>query len=114
MSLSIDGSNSAAISTSALTGNVTLTTTQTNDIIIVIITIANLLGQTVTGITDSAGLIYAKRASKANGLIVSTEEWYAKSSGILTNDTITVTLNAGAQFNIIAFAVNGAVFMKPF
>lgn len=117
--LTLDGSNGASGSfTSTNTATVALTTTGTNDIINVnMITTGVTL--TVTGISDTAGLTWVKRKALAVGAttnIINSEFWYAKSTGALTADTITVTMNitSTAGWRLDSWGINGANFTTPF
>lgn len=90
----------------------TLTTSNANDIVVVAVT---LNGGTVTSISDVAGLTWALRKT-TSGLGASNpiEEWYAKSTGALTGDVITVNVSASTTFvGGVAFGVSGATFASP-
>lgn len=87
---------------SASSSTVTLTTTKSPDIIVVY-TYGN--AATVSSIT-SAHLAFTQRAT----ITVSgghAYEFYAKSSGALTNEVITVNFSTSDYHNIVAFGVNG-------
>lgn len=91
--------------------NLTLTTANTNDIIVVYTSPSGSV-DLVTSITDTAGLTWTKR--KTNGNTFDAEEWYAKSTGALTGDVISVhysSLSSGAGG--IAFGISGARFASP-
>lgn len=111
--LSLDGSASNTGGTTTQT--VTLSTTKTNDVIIVIATFNNS-GGTISSISDTASLTWTghRRATVTNGT-TTVEEWYAISSGILTSDVITLNYSASASFSVAtAFGVNGAHTAAPF
>ena len=106
--MSVDGTASANGSTSAV---ITLSTTKTNDVILVGIT-SNGSNATIT-IGDTAGLIWNLRAQSTGGA-APLKLYYAVSSGILTNDTITVSDATSAFTSATAVAVNGANTGAPF
>jgi hypothetical protein len=116
MALSIDGSASNTATTSTAP-TVTLSTTLANDIIVVALFSAKVTTPaTVTTISDTAGLTWAKRSSRQylSGTQDNLEVWWALSSGILSSDVITVNLNsAPSQSTLIAFGVNGADLTSP-
>jgi hypothetical protein len=87
-----------------------LTTTNSNDVILVF-AYEDTGGNGISTITDTAGLLYAKRSS-----VWVVEEWYAKSIPVLSSDNITVTLNAAPNSNwsIMALAISGTRFDSPF
>ena len=116
-SLGSDGSAwGCGSSTSSYTLN-PLTTSSTDDIVVVGTTILSS-SVTVGKITDSAGLSWSPRSGQANSGSGSqetdTEEWYAKSASILSLDSVTVTLTGAASACSNAFAVKGANFASPF
>jgi hypothetical protein len=85
---------------------ITVSTTKTNDIIILGV-IVNASG--VSTIT-SANVTWASRASGT----VNIEEWYGVSAAILTNEVITITVVGGAAFCAgIALVINGADISSP-
>lgn len=114
--LSLDGQVLSSSSCSASPCTVSLTTTKTNDVIIVFA--KNFTGSAggVTGISDTAGLSWAKRTatSATNGTVGNLEEWYAVSTGILSSDTISVAWSGGVFSRISAFGINGANTSLPF
>jgi len=88
----------------------TLSTTKTNDIIVVA---AEINGTTISGISDTAGLAWTKR--KSLGGASNLEYWYAVAAGILTNDVITIAFAASASFAAAAaFGINAAKIATPF
>jgi hypothetical protein len=94
-----------------------LTTTHANDVIIVGIT--TNWNTAVVSISDTAGLTWHLRLkADQNGVgnnTSDTEEWYAISAGILTSDTVSITLAASSTFQTsVAFALNGANTLSPF
>lgn len=95
-----------------------LTTSNTNDAIIIVVTFGNtpLLVKTVS---DTAGLTFTRRLQQAAGSPTTDrwEEWWAPSSGILTGDTITVTATGAGGSNCIkvgAIGISGAQWPVPF
>lgn len=113
MTLSIDGSNTASNTTS-----VSITTTKTNNIIL-LFTVGES-NDPVTAVSDGASLTWNHRvvnytlsAPLTSNNILAFDLWWAFSSGILTNDTITVTGNA-SDGRLMVMAVNGANTTTPF
>lgn len=110
--LSLDGSNSSA------TGASTLTTSLTNDVIVVIVKWTTIQG---SSITDTAGLTWTRRysgtqvgGSCAGGSFVAQDVWWAISPGALIADVITaVGYDSGAD-RVTSFGVNGANTTTPF
>lgn len=93
---------------------VTLTTTDTNDIII-LEGLGSTSGATVSSVSDTAGLTWTCPAGKSvsNGNQTISYCW-AFSSGALTSDVITPTMSSGAVSRCTAFGVNGADTTTPF
>jgi hypothetical protein len=133
MALALDGSVSGTFSQ---TGSkvVALTTTQADDVIIVIVAneknTADNSFTTVTSITDVAGLTWTRR-SQTQWVVTSgsvtrqcLEVWWAHAPGALSADNITVncanTDNTGVHplvtddSCVVAFGVSGANFTSPF
>lgn len=119
--LIIDGNGTATGTTSPPA--LSLTTTRTNDTIVLLIQLTNNTGgaaPSVTSISDTAGLTWASREVLAfttgGGNAIHLEEWYAVSSGILTSDAISLTLGGGAvgAGRVSAVAINGANLSTPF
>lgn len=113
--LVVDGSVSSFTFTSGAV-TATLSTTKTNDIIVVFA--AGINGSStssVTSITDTAGLTWAKRTGVNHASCF--ELWWAYSAGILTNDVITVNFANATTGRVTAFGVNGvtaANYSAPF
>lgn len=85
---------------------ITLSTTQTNDVIAFCTTTNG--GPIVGGsVTDTALLSWSKRVSRGTGG-TDLELWWAPSTGILTSDVITMTLTGTAFTTVDAFAIHGA------
>jgi hypothetical protein len=120
---SIDGQANANFSSTA-TGNVSLTTTQPDDIIVAIVhteTTGSNGYRPVDSVTDTAGLAWQRRAqyqwaggrdSNSNTL----EIWWAHALDPLAADTITVHISGGNvdDATILAFGVTGADIDEPF
>ncbi|MDI3469808.1 MAG: hypothetical protein OJF62_001871 [Pseudolabrys sp.] len=120
---SIDGQANANFSGTA-TGNVSLTTTQADDVIVVIVhteTTGTNGYRPVGSVTDTAGLSWQRRAqyqwaggrnSNSNTL----EIWWAHAPAALTADTITAHISGGNvdDATILAFGVAGADIDEPF
>lgn len=111
----IDGKASSSVNalTTTTTNAVTLTTNGGSEEIIFISTAQNSAGS-ITGISDTASLTWAKRQSLfINGRFA--EEWAAPAAGTLTNDVITATYNSGTTFSsVYAFSVAGQNVTTPF
>jgi hypothetical protein len=114
MTLALDGSVTANASSGTSLALPGLTTTKTNDVIVVFALVNSASGViSVSSIADTAGLTWTKRAG-AGVTSQPLEEWYAISSGILSSDVITVTLSAAVAFlTLSAFAVSGANTTSP-
>lgn len=108
---SAQGTNPASMATSVV---VTLTTANTNDIIVLSIEANNFSGAgnalTVTSIVDTAGLTWTSRAISYNDVAFPIFEYYAISASALTADIITITFNNTTNFGIeaTAFGISGA------
>jgi len=93
---------------------VTLTTTKTNDVIVILASSENnAVTPTISSVSDTAGLTWARRGSKVtatSGSQQSSQEiWWAFSSGALSGDVITVNFVGGADLlALVAFGVNGS------
>lgn len=112
----IDGTNSAS-GTSASTYTLTISTTQANDVLILASGTNVATGTaSITAISDTAGLIWTKRASSAIANTLSfVETWFAIAANPLTGNTITVTLSqTAAGYQGIVFAVSGRNTTAPF
>src|SRR6185312_1133023 len=114
-----DGTANGAATSSAST-TVTLTTSKTNDDIIV--AVASRRGSsftTVSSVSDTAGLSWAKRSSVTldnvgSNFHMDMEIWLANSPAALSNDVITVTLAAVPDtLQVIAFGLNGVPSSSP-
>lgn len=118
MALTLDG-HASSVGAAANTATVALTTSLTNDIIVVMaFSQKNATPhRTVSGITDTAGLTWTKRSAIAQDsavgqfitCFIDAEVWWAYSSGALTGDTITVTYSGATDAGVlIAFGVNSS------
>ncbi len=119
----IDGQANANFSGSA-TGNVALTTTQPDDVVVAIVhteTTGSNGYRPVDSVTDTAGLAWQRRAqyqwaggrnSNSNTL----EIWWAHAPVALTADTITAHITGGNvdDATILTFGVAGADVDEPF
>lgn len=113
-----DGFGTAVTDPSPLSANIT--TTQTNDIIYVMIKVTNT-GVTSTTVTDagSAGLTFTHHGSLypvTDNSPAIVDVWYAVSTGILTNETITATAGPSPtdSFRLNILAIHGANTTTPF
>lgn len=118
--LTIDGNNVDVSLFTTTPHTITLTTSNTNDIIIVA-SACRITGTCaeISSISDTAGLTWAVRKRQkftdAVANVNELEEWYAKSSGALSSDTITVNYGAGTISNRLSvFGVSGTYFASPF
>jgi hypothetical protein len=103
---------------SPLVISTTLTTTNTHDAIIVMVTFGATPGW-VNTVTDTAGLTFTRRAQVQATSITTDkwEEWYAPAAATLTGDTITVTTTTSGGSNcikIMAVGISGANWPVPF
>ncbi len=108
MTLALDGSVNGTIAAGS-SGSVSLTTANTNDVIIVSVITAN---GTTASVSDAAGLTWTQRLLATN--TANTYEFYAISANALSADSITVTLSATDNAVIVAFGVSGASTSSPF
>lgn len=107
----LDGTSNIVAGGALTTFTLTLSTTNANDIIIV-----HILSNTgVTLVADVAALTWAARTTAGSGATY-IGEYYAKSTGVLTGDIITVTVPAGSIYNSgVAFGISGTThFSSPF
>jgi hypothetical protein len=118
--ITIDGSNVDTSLFSTTPHTITLTTSNSNDIII-LASACRISGTCaeISSITDTAGLTWSPRKRQkftdGSGNVNELEEWYAKSSGALTSDTVTVNYGSGTISNRISlWGVSGAYFASPF
>jgi len=116
MAISLDGSAGNNIGAGSSL-SVKLSTSKTNDIIIVDVHSSHLSSphRTVSSISDSAGLTWAQRSSVtmdnagAQNAYNDFERWWALSTGALSNDTITVSFSGSVDSaTVLAYGVNGA------
>jgi hypothetical protein len=122
--LSLDGSATGTFSTTTA-GTVTLTTSQADDVIVVVVaTEKNGALTPVTSVSDTGGLTWTQRAewdeSTADGGAFGSQQtlqtWWAHSPTALSSRVITVTCGGGAtdDATIVAFGVHGADTSNPF
>ena len=121
--LAVDGSAASFCSHSTNSCQASLTTSHGNDIIIVY-TLEQLDLQTscTFSVSDSASLTWTARSSVVfgNGGRDQIQEFYAKSSGTLSSDTITESISGcagiyGGEYNgLLVFGISGASFSTPF
>lgn len=112
----LDGSASNQSSGSA-TCTVTLTTTQSNDIIIVDISTELNTGVPIVSSVTATGLTFAQANAVFNSAgQVRLERWWAAAASPLSAVVITVTLSAASDDTVIAaYGVNGAASLtSPF
>jgi len=115
--LTVDGSATGSF-TSASSGTVTLTTSDSNDIIVVMVEdedTGNAVLRTVSSVAAS-GLTFAHRSSGSinSSPYTEMEVWYAAASTPLSSVTITATLSGSIDdASLVAFGVNGANTASP-
>jgi hypothetical protein len=109
--LSIDAGVAGTCSTSGTTGTATLSTTLTNDIIVVG-AVSNVGGASATNpVVDTAALTWTSRYN-ASG---SSQIYWAKAASTLSSDVITYTNNGSASIlQVFALAIHGANLTSPF
>lgn len=109
MALALDGSNSS-VGTANGTTTLTLTTTQSNDVIVAIIA-ANALGSSVT----APGLTFTQRSQANNsGSAWRVTTFYAIAASPLSNVTITLNWsNGNVLTSCWVFGVSGANTVTP-
>lgn len=107
MALALDGTPAHANAGSSSSLGVTLSTTNTNDIICVVVTTN---GGPVTGISDDDALSWSKRVAVSTGGSGDDdlEFWTAVASSALSSDIITVQTTTSQYLTIDAFGISGA------
>ena len=119
----VDGSALNGV-TSASSGTVTLTTSLTNDIIVVVVMAENTSGSPVSVSSVSGGsLSWAKRAAVsgtiaqaggAGNCVGDHEVWWALSAAALSATVITVNVSSSVDaMSLVAFGVNGTKTSAP-
>jgi len=135
--LQLDGYATGGVSSPSFTpltsATVTLTTTKTDDVIVVAVATGGFWSASqVTGITDTAGLVWHRRNRRwQNGGFKSNEPvnpdppgtavnqgldieiWWAHAPTALTGDVITVDVGGCGFISLIAWGVSGANFLAP-
>lgn len=111
--MTIDGSATGQISLST-TSSVTLTTTQPNDLIVIIAYAEQSSGPAITGIAGG-GLTFTQRARSNASARGSMEIWWAVAPTVLSAVTFNVTYAAAVDdATVLAFGVTGANTTAPF
>ncbi len=111
MPVALDGTVIAVAKAATVLG--ALTTTSTNDVIIVFTSV--LGGAATVSAVVGTGLSFTQRSLPA-GTIASSiivQEWYAIASSVFSN-TITATVSASTNVAILAFGVSGVNTTTPF
>jgi hypothetical protein len=122
----VPGTNVSSVSTNTSNGgtNQNLTTTSTDDVLVAYITYCVQGGQpaqSVSSVTDTAGLTWHKRGSFPNGFMSNvqwtTDIWWAHAPATLSGDIVTANFTGGgviacAIINVIA--ISGADTSAPF
>jgi hypothetical protein len=121
VTITLDGLATVTNWSNSSSSSITLTTTLTDDIIVVVVAMeegAAGPARSVTSITDTAGLTWAKRSAyqyTAGSNYPSVEVWYAKAAAALSADVITINLDGNIDDACIcAFGVNGLRFSGVF
>ena len=110
-SLALDGNGFSNIPGSTTSSGVTLTTSSSNDVIVLDI-VQN--GTTVSSVSDTAGLVWHQRAV-AGTAPFTIYEYYAIAPNALSADAITVNFAGTASYvDVNAFGVSGANTSSPF
>lgn len=122
--LTIDGTANSGSTPCSTTCSVTLTTSNSNDVIIVLAggnaaeeTVLDLL---IFGTPTANGLTFHTRETDCTslGTLLSVGEWWAVASSPLLNETITLTATPTADgmqsFSMIAYGISGANTASPF
>jgi hypothetical protein len=123
-SLAVDGSASGFCNHDTNSCFASLSTSRTNDVLLAY-TVEDLNLQTscIFSVTDSAGLPWASRTGIVfgNGGRDQIQEFWVKSTGVLSSDVITETISGcasvqfGGEYNgVMIFAVSGTDFSNPF
>jgi hypothetical protein len=109
--LALDGSpvGKLNLSGSPTTTTLTISTTQSNDILILFVQNNNAIINTVT----STSLTWTMREETA---LPSVSEWYAKAASPLSSEVVTITFDTGGSSfdQEVVFAVSGANYSSPF
>ena len=118
--LALDGTTSSTSAVTSSPATVSLSTTTSNDLIILYGTNRPTGSLAViTGVTDTAGLSWSLRKALVSTQTVSgqtqdNEVWWAKAPSPLSSDTITVAYGSGVMFvRLNAFGIKG-VNSSPF
>lgn len=119
---SLDPNTSSSAAGQSLTSpvSVTISTTDSPDVIVVIVTVGPLVSSASIGTpTDTAGLTYTSECS-VNAAVtagsVAAQMFYAVASRALSSDTISAAFGTGTGVSggMVAFAVSGAYTSAPF
>jgi len=111
--LALDGSSILSDAGSS-TRAVTLTTSNSPDLIIALITVYTGSSSVSISRISSTHLTFTKRGSVNNANYEEIEEWYAIASSPLSSETITVTFSGSAYATGTIFGVSGANTASPF
>jgi hypothetical protein len=106
---SLDGKASA--NCAGESGSVTLTTTQTNDLIYVVVSATSDADVSVSGAGLSWNLRAAQVAYQNAGKVWA---FYAVSANVLSSSAITVNLSSNQSFAVSAFGISGVNIAAPF
>ncbi len=111
--LALDGSDGAACSVRACGATSGLTTSKSNDLILVCASAVS--GHTVSSIKDSAGkLSFTLKTALTQASGPRVELWSAVAAGPLAADKLTVTFSSSGADSFTAFGVSGANTVAPF
>jgi len=119
--LSLDGSASGSQVTDTNTVSATLSTTNAGDVIVAFVyqtyyyPTTGSVTNTVTSITDTAGLTFSERGSVAiSTKHAQVDEWYAVSPGQLSSDVVTAHVAGPSDELIQVFGINGVNTASPY
>jgi hypothetical protein len=121
VALALDGSNQGSSVSSGTTFSCTLTTTQSNDIIILVIECNSTGSNSVSDIHDGSSVIsdgawtfIASSYNTADGPNLPLIVYYAVAPTPLSSATITVTMSGAVDFGeVAAFGISGANTLTP-
>ena len=111
MTIAIDGGAESNQSAAVTSISVSLSTSNTDDMVVVYF----MSGSSITAtVADTAGLTWTKRLSSTGGQAFVVYCWTAKAASALSSDSITVTLSAANNCALGAFGISGLNTSSPF
>jgi len=123
--LAVDGTGFSSCPTAGTSCTVTLTTSDTEDVVVLFsATNGGAIGYATISSISGGGLSWTERGraeclnvcgTGGSGTYTDTDEWYAVSSGALSSVTFTVTLASSSSYtDLSVFGINGANTVSPF